>query len=480
MYLLQNAYRNVLRNRSRNLLIGTIILAVIVTSVIALMISNTSSGIIDDYKGRFGSEVRLQPNLEKVRAEAMANSQDGRVRITIPSIPADQYMAFGESEYLQGSVYTARTGVNSDATTAVDAELGGGSGNLMMGGPGMTDSNPPMQFMMNLLGNGFAEFEAGTRQLADGKMPTGLNEALISTDLAEANGLRIGDKLSLYGELTNMPEGARADIAYELTVVGTYYDGTDEYAEGAMRNAFTNRRNEILTSYETVIQQIRPDLNGIRIEATYYLQEPGLLDAFAAEVYGKGLAETFDVTTDEASYNTIVGPVEGLRGIAVTFMIVVLIFGGIIIVLLSSIAIRERKYEIGVLRAMGLKKTKVAFGLWAEALMLTCLCLAIGLGVGKLAAQPITNALLADQIKAAAAATAQGQAGGMGMMMMMRPPALSATVDAEPLSRLDIALGLDTMLQIVGIALLLASLAGLIAGSRITKYEPIKILMERN
>ncbi|WP_158299597.1 ABC transporter permease [Paenibacillus antri] len=476
MYLFTNAFRNVLRNRGRNTLIGAILLAVIVASVIALMISDAASGIIDDYKGRFGAEVRLQPDMEKIRKEAMANSANGRVMMTVPSIPAEQYMAFGESEYLLNSVYSARTGVNSDSIAAVDAELGAGSG-MMMAGPAMTD-NPPMQFMLSLLGNRFSEFEEGTRELAEGTMPAGLNEIIVSTDLAEANDIRIGDKLSLYGELTNMKEGTRADTSYELTVVGTYYDATDEYAEGARQNAFTNRRNELLATYETVVQQIQPDMNGIRIEATYYLKEPGMLDAFAAEVYAKGLAETFDVTTDEASYNKIVGPVEGLKGIAVTFMIVVLLFGGIILVLLSTIAIRERKYEIGVLRAMGLKKTKVAIGLWSEVLMIACVCLAIGLGAGSLAAQPITDALLAGQIEAAEASeSAQVQAGGM---MMMRPAVTPAASDAEPLSRLDITLGLDTTLQIVGIALLLASLAGLISISRITKYEPIKILMERN
>lgn len=475
MYLLTNAFRNVLRNRSRNLLIGAIMLAVIVASVIALMISNTSSGIIEDYKSRFGAEVRLQPNMDKIRQEAMANSTDGRVIIAVTSIPAEQYIAFGESDYLQSSVYTAKAGVNSDAVTAVDAELGGGSG-MMMAGPGMMGA-APMSFMMSLWGNKFAEFEEGTRELADGTMPAGLNEAIVSTDLAEKNGIRIGDKLLLYGELNNMREGTRADIAYELTVVGTYYDATDEYAEGSMQNAFTNRRNEILTTYETVVQQIQPNMNGIRVDAAYYLKEPGLLEAFAAEVYAKGLAETFDVTTDEASYNKIVGPVEGLKGIAVTFMIVVLLFGGIIIVLLSSIAIRERKYEIGVLRAMGLKKSKVAAGLWSEVLIITCVCLLIGLGAGRLAAQPITDTLLAGQIEAAeASAGSQSPMGGM----MMPPPAALTTVDAEPLSRLDIALGFDTVLQLIGIALLLASLAGLIAIGRITKYEPIKILMERN
>lgn len=127
--------------------------------------------------------------------------------------------------------------------------------------------------------------------------------------------------------MNNRAEGERADISYELTVVGTYYDVTDEYAEGSMKNAFTNRRNEILTTYDTVVQEIQPDMSGIKVEATYYLKQPDMLDAFAEEVYDKGLEKTFNVTTDEASYNKIIGPVEGLRGIAVTFMAVVLILG---------------------------------------------------------------------------------------------------------------------------------------------------------
>ncbi|QUH19467.1 FtsX-like permease family protein [Alkaliphilus sp. B6464] len=477
MYIFQNAFRNVLRNRGRNILIGTIIFAVIITSVIALMISNTTSQIIDDYKSRFGAEITLQPDMQKIRDEAMANSTDGRVMVRIPTIPADQLIAFGESEYLQDSVYTASSGVNSESITPIDAELGGGSGIRMMGGSPDIAMDPPMQFMMNLFGNKFTEFEEGMRELAEGRMPQEMNECIISTDLAEANGIQLGDTLPFYSELRNMQEGVRADTSYELTVVGTYYDVTDEYSEGSMRNAFTNRRNEILTNYETVVQEIQPDMTGIKVEAKYYLKEPGMLDAFAEEVYAKGLAKTFNVTTDEVSYSKIVGPVEGLKGIAVTFMIVVLIFGGIIIALLSSIAIRERKYEIGVLRAMGMKKHKVAFGLWSEMLIITCLCLLLGLGAGSLAAQPITNALLANQIEAAeAVGNAQGNGGGM----MMPQLSSSSSNNAEPLSNIDISLAPNTIIQIIALALLLASLAGFASVGRITKYEPIKILMERN
>ena len=41
----------------------------------------------------------------------------------------------------------------------------------------------------------------------------------------------------------------------------------------------------------------------------------------------------------------------------------ILLVGCLILILLSMLGVRERKYEIGVLRAMGMPKVKVAFGI---------------------------------------------------------------------------------------------------------------------
>lgn len=99
------------------------------------------------------------------------------------------------------------------------------------------------------------------------------------------------------------------------------------------------------------------------VNAKYCLKNPSMLKDFEAELRAKGLDEYYLVSTDEAGYQKVVGPVEGLRKISLTFMIIVLIFGAVILIILSSIAIRERKYEIGVLRAMGMKKGKIILGL---------------------------------------------------------------------------------------------------------------------
>jgi putative ABC transport system permease protein len=55
MYILQKKIKNVVRNKGRNILLGAIIFAIIVTTVISLIINTASGSIIEDYKARFGA-----------------------------------------------------------------------------------------------------------------------------------------------------------------------------------------------------------------------------------------------------------------------------------------------------------------------------------------------------------------------------------------------------------------------------------------
>jgi len=58
MYIFQNALKNVARNKGRNILIAAIIFAIILTTVVALIINNTATAVIDRYKEQF--EVRAR------------------------------------------------------------------------------------------------------------------------------------------------------------------------------------------------------------------------------------------------------------------------------------------------------------------------------------------------------------------------------------------------------------------------------------
>ena len=207
--------------------------------------------------------------------------------------------------------------------------------------------------------------------------------------------------------------------------------------------------------------------NADGVEAVFYLKRPDMLSAFETELRNKGLPDGYLVRTDESAFENIAGPVESLQSLSFTFLIIVLVLGAAIMALLSAIAIRERKYEIGVLRAMGMKKKKIAIGLWIEIIIITCVCFALGMGAGAALSQPVSDSIMIGQ----------AQSAKTGSTTLAER--ISGTDKGQP-ETIDISPGGVAVIQIFGISILLASIAGVTSVSRITKSEPIKILMNRN
>jgi len=446
---------------------GVIILAIIATTVVSLIINNTSSGIIDEYKNRFGSEVTISPDTEKL----MAQRQNG---IQMSQIPPDIYVTFGQSEYLKGSSFSYQLMATSDTVDAIDKDASGSNGMRIQSGSTYDNAvSPTMKVIGETDLDKLTEFKDGQREIIAGSVFENLYECIISSDLAELNNLQVGDPIVVYNS-QNPDEGN-----IQLTITGIYRDLTSEYGNIPIQNPYMNKRNEIITSFQTLLETRGEDqTTGRSISGEFILKDPKDLPAFESEIRAKGLPDIFKVTTDEASYNKIVGPVEGLKGVTLTFMIVVLILGAIILLLLSTIAIRERKYEIGVLRAMGMEKKKVVFGLLSETMVITTLCLVLGLGIGAVAAQPVSNVLLKSQVEAAEKSSQPSNSGGK--FLISGGKNLLGQPDVKALSEMNVGIDGNTIWQIIVISLFLAGTASMVGIRQITKYEPIKILSERN
>jgi putative ABC transport system permease protein len=339
-----------------------------------------------------------------------------------------------------------------------------------------------------------SEFDDKTRHILHGRMYQNPGEVMISEELAELNGITLdGDNPTI--------TLAVGEETYTFTVVGIYADFTESAASGfgGFRFPTMNRSNEILTSFETLIT-LTDDIADSRVQVTakYILRNPDLLGAFETQLRDEyGLPDHFLVSVDDTSYNAIVKPVLGMMGVTRVFIAAVLGLGAVILLLVSALSIRERKYEIGVLRAMGLKKHKVVSGLLYETLMVTAFCLVLGLSAGTLSAQRVSDALLSWQNDVAEeTAPAQnpshsqitvpgGRGGGFtigrsGPGGMLSIGGQNNQTEALPLTEMNVSLGFDTLWQIVVIAIFLAAAASVIGIITITRHEPIKILSERN
>jgi putative ABC transport system permease protein len=215
------------------------------------------------------------------------------------------------------------------------------------------------------------------------------------------------------------------------------------------------------------------------MKTAYYLKNPDDIRAFEQEVRSKGLPVTYSVDINQDAYDKVSGPLAGMKGAVLTFMIVILVLGAIVLALISFMAVRERKYEVGVLRAMGMEKGKVALGIFTEAIMISALCLVIGLGIGSVTAQPIASSILDGKVAEATEATA-GPQRNMVLFAGGQMQTSNTSAGYEPESEIQVNLGADAIIQIILFTLALAALSGVIGVVAITQYEPLKILRERN
>ena len=458
MYLLKNSLKNLWRNKGRNILFAIIFFAVILICTVGILIKGASGNLISEYQEQFGAKVTLVPDFAKT-------GMGGQ----IDSPTTEQLIEFGKSDLLQNTIYTAHISVIPEDLTMID-EIEGMSGNAGItigGGSGETYRMPKSALIGHSRPEINEDFTSGKREITRGEMYSQANECMISEQLAELNQLSVGDTIQV-SSIMGRP------ITETLTISGIFSDSTMVGQEMMFKEPFLNRNNEILVAHETAINMEMFQTIGY-IDAEYYLKTPESLDAFHQELTRKGLPDYFKVSVDEASYRKASAPVESLQQISGIFLVLVVILGGVILFFLSLLATRTRRYEIGVLRAIGMKKGKVGIGLISEIIVITAVCLILGLGIGSTISKPIANTMLQDQI-ASYNEQQKAEANNALNGMTFSNESETSPSSAEISTNLDAA----ALIQIVGISLFIILLSGSVSIFYVTRWEPIKILSERN
>lgn len=469
MYLIGHALKNIVRNKGRYLLIGAVLIVSLTSITVSAMIHFTTKAVIDDYSDRFGASVYFTPDLRKLLA-LMKPDENGMYHN--PEITTEQYIAFSKSNAVKNTLFQGSRQTYSDKLVGLDQ---GGEENFYASGgwdgfwtPNSEEPQEVQRQAPNTVVLGYSDyslmedFAQGLRELDEGSFFKASGECMVSRDFADLNGLKLGDRLELQDVNNTEVE------TLHLTICGIYLDITTPQPHGSDW-ALNNRRNEILTSFSTLEAH---SINGLYVTAVYFLKNPGLAAEFESYVRENGLHEVYNVNVDAGSYDRIVKPVESLKSISAAFLAVILLVGCLILILLSMLGVRERKYEIGVLRAMGMPKAKVAFGLICESVCVMALCLCIGLGAGRLLAQPVSNMIMEEQ----ADLVEQRPQANYGDNVLSIEGINEAS---SALQEVDITLAPESIVFTVAVSLVLALLTNIAGIFYITRYEPVKILAER-
>ncbi len=528
MYIVKNALRNLLRSKGRNILIGLIVLVIAVASCLALSIRQAA--VTARESGLENLAVTAQISLDRQAMLQKIQQGGGDMKDAFQNMTAlslEEMQTYAKSQYVKDFTYTLTTSLNAgEGLEAVDTSGSSDSGdnaqdqqppNLPDGGLG---GRFPLEGMgaqgdFTLVGysshSAMTAFVAGTCQVTDGEV---FDEAaaepvcLISDELATLNGLQVGDTLALVN-----PNDETETVT--LTIAGLYHNSAAGAEQGGMMKGFSaasDPANQVYLSYPalkaitdasaaaavtstdeetgvTSTTALRAQTAGV-----YSFADTAAYEAFQADARAMGLSEDYAVTsTDVEAYEQSLLPLQNLSKVAAWFLLVVLLIGGAILIVFHIFNIRERKYEIGVLTAIGMRKSRVALQFLTELFTVTFVFLLLGTAIGGAASVPVTNALLASQISAqetqqsnqqqnfgrpgdmgggtggAPAAPPSGGGGFFGMGRQM----------VNYLSDVSSATDWVVVLQLLGIGLALTLLSACVAVAAVMRYEPLKILSER-
>ena len=230
---------------------------------------------------------------------------------------------------------------------------------------------------------------------------------VISKTIAEENELGVGSTFTLKN-----PDNE--DEVYTFTVAGVFDSSeatdatdtssnasfTDNYiyiskgamekllADSATANAETETEEE--TASETEEEEKESKALTANYEGTFIFAN---LDDY--NKFSETLGDDYTlVSTDVSNYEQSISQLETLGKYATYFLIVIFIIGAFVLVIINLFSIRNRKYEIGVLTAIGMKKHKVALQFVIELFVITFAALIIGSAAGSAASVPVTNKLL--------------------------------------------------------------------------------------
>lgn len=275
------------------------------------------------------------------------------------------------------------------------------------------------------------------------------NVAVIGTSIAEKNSLSVGSTFTAYGAT--------------IKVAGIYDAG----------NTFAN--NGVYVPIST-LQRLSSQPNQVS-SATVTVDSIDNLDS-TVKAIESSLGSKADVVSNQDTAKTAVEPLESVKTISTYSVIGALIAGAIIILLTMMMIVRERRREIGVMKAIGSSNAKTMLQFISEAITLTFLGLIVGLVISVFASQPITKVLVNNSTSSGPTTIAVqgGPGGGRGTRAFRVAGGGAGGAVGRNIRNIQTSIGPSILAYGVLVAFVIAILGSALPAYAISKVRPAEVM----
>jgi putative ABC transport system permease protein len=301
----------------------------------------------------------------------------------------------------------------------------------------------------------------GTEKLTSGTSfsPTSSADvALVGKTLATKNKLSVGSTFTAWSKT--------------ITFVGIYNSGS----------TFSNA--DVLMPLATVqkLAAASGQVTSATVVANSIDNVASVSKAIEAELGTKA-----DVTSTESTVQAQLSPLNSVKTISTYTLFGAVLAAAIILLLSMLMIVRERRREVGVLKALGAPNRSIIGQFIAESTTFTVLGAAVGLALGIVLSSPITSALVSATKNSSTSSPGgfvRGAGGFTGGGSGFTPPggprsgagALRFGSLNNTLTTLHTSVGWSTLTYAFVIAIVIAALGSCVAAATIVRIRPAEVL----
>lgn len=464
MSVLVRGVKNAFRNKIRTAAI-VFILAVSIGLALSMLLANQAvKQRIGQLKTQMGTTVMISPagskgmqgggeplkdaDMEKVKNLPHVSSVDGSLSLMLQTVGANQN-GNGPKIALAGPGGNAAEPGETNLQSSIDPGTLGARFQSRSSG-----STPPPEFKLPIRVAGISgnRSEQGKElKITEGSKLTGGNTALVGKELAVKNNLKVGSTFTAYNET--------------FTVSGLFDAGTK----------FENDMVVIPLATAQRLGQISGEVGAFSVQVDSIENLESTMAAIRTTL-GESKA---DVSTPEQNAQAAIDGLQSVSRISIVGFVMAIISAGIVVFLTMLMIVRERRREIGVLKAIGGSNRTIVTQFIVEALALVVVASAVGFGVAALGSNSMANALVSsntssDSSDSGPQTGAMGPKGGMAVRLGGGAETLK---DAKDLvGTVTTTMGVSTLAYALLAAIAIAIIGSAAPAWLIAKIRPAEVM----
>lgn len=417
MNYMKRAWLSVTRKRGKSAILFAVIL--ILGNVIAgaIAVNQSTQNVEKQIKNQLGSLATIDIDYEAL----MANSEGGTSMEEIQPLPEELIKQIGERSEVKQYDYLREASIAVENLKPYRFSRQEDDDNVMIVGG--------MLSLIHLAGTNLLkplDFEEGTVNLTQGRFfteeeqRTGKRVGLISEELAQENGLAVGDTMVLDGQFIDYSSGEEPEKQkgndYPIEIVGIFKNTNLEKANEKNDNSSSsffddspfNRIYMPNDAVKTIVEEERtgqqaafpatdPGSDEDFFTPQFILNQPEDAEQFKQEVTPL-LPNGYKVNASTDEYDRVGTSMNRLSQISSYVVVIAVIASLIIISLIIVLFTRDRKYELGIYLSLGERRKYVFAQIVIELLLIGISAMLISLVTGNMLGKMVSESLLASSM----------------------------------------------------------------------------------